>query len=89
MTTIPSDPFMLMSYVNQQLRDNYDSLDEFCKSIDIDKNELLQKLNAAGFEYNPDTNKFWQQQSVSAICEESLNIGSPLLLLALFLHLQS
>ena len=55
MTTIPSDPFMLMSYVNQQLRDNYDSLDEFCKSIDIDKNELLQKLNAAGFEYNPDT----------------------------------
>ena len=59
MTTIPSDPFMLMSYVNQQLRDNYDSLDEFCKSIDIDKNELLQKLNAAGFEYSPDTNKFW------------------------------
>lgn len=59
MTTIPSDPFMLMSYVNQQLRDNYDSLDEFCKSIDIDKNELLQKLNAVGFEYNPDTNKFW------------------------------
>lgn len=50
---------MLMSYVNQHLRDNYDSLDEFCKSIDIDKNELLQKLNAAGFEYNPDTNKFW------------------------------
>lgn len=59
MTTIPSDPFMLMSYVNQQLRDNYDSLNEFCKSMDIDKNELLQKLKAAGFEYNPDTNKFW------------------------------
>lgn len=59
MTTIPSDPFMLMSYVNQQLRDNYDSLDEFCKSMDIDKNELLQKLNAVGFEYNPGTNKFW------------------------------
>lgn len=50
---------MLMSYVNQQLRDNYDSLDELCKSMDIDKNELLQKLNATGFEYNPDTNKFW------------------------------
>lgn len=59
MTTIPSDPFMLMSYVNQQLRDNYDSLDELCKSMDIDKNELLQKLNATGFEYNPNTNKFW------------------------------
>lgn len=41
MTTIPSDPFMLMSYVNQQLRDNYDSLDEFCKSIDIDKKRIV------------------------------------------------
>ena len=59
MTTIPSDPFILMSFVNQQLRDNYDTLDEFCKNADIDKNELMQKLNAAGFEYNPDANKFW------------------------------
>ena len=33
---------MLMSYVNQQLRDNYDSLDEFCKSMDIDKNEYRE-----------------------------------------------
>ena len=59
MTTIPSDPFMLMSYVNQQLRDNYDSLDEFCKSMDIDKNELLMNLIAAALEYNPDTNICW------------------------------
>ena len=43
----------------KQLRDKYDALDENCKSMDIDKNELLQKLNAPGFEYNPDTNKFW------------------------------
>lgn len=59
MTNLPSDPFMLMSVVNQQLRDNYATLDEMCKSLDIDKDELTQKLKDAGFEYNPDTNKFW------------------------------
>lgn len=50
---------MLMSVVNQQLRDNYATLDEMCKSLDIDKDELTQKLKDAGFEYNPDANKFW------------------------------
>ena len=48
-----------MSYVNQQLRDNYSSLEEFCKSQDIDINELTSTLQSAGFEYNPDANKFW------------------------------
>lgn len=56
---LPQDPFMLMSYINQQLRDNYSSLDEMCKSLDIDKNEITSKLNAAGFEYSPENNKFW------------------------------
>lgn len=56
---LPNDPFMLMSVVNQQLRDNYATLDEMCKSLDINKDELTQKLKDAGFEYNPDANKFW------------------------------
>lgn len=56
---LPQDPFMLMSYINQQLRDNYSSLDEMCKSLDIDKNEITSKLNAAGFEYSSENNKFW------------------------------
>ncbi len=59
MTNLPTDPFILMSYVNQQLRDNYSSLEEFCKSQDIDINELTSTLQSAGFEYNPDANKFW------------------------------
>ena len=56
---LPQDPFMRMSYINQQLRDNYSSLDEMCKSLDIDKDEITSKLNAAGFEYSPENNKFW------------------------------
>ncbi|MGM9868616.1 MAG: DUF4250 domain-containing protein [Sodaliphilus sp.] len=56
---LPSDPFMLFSYVNTQLRDRYPSLQEFCKAEDVDPKELEAKLKAAGFEYNKEQNKFW------------------------------
>lgn len=41
------------------LRDSYSSLDELCGSLDIDRNELEEKLRAAGFEYSEENNKFW------------------------------
>ena len=34
---IPNDPMMLVSFLNTQLRDFYDSLDEFCKSQNLDE----------------------------------------------------
>lgn len=52
------DPFILLSAVNMQLRDEYSSLDELCSTNDIDKNELIEKLKAAGFEYNASQNQF-------------------------------
>ncbi len=54
----PNDPFMLMSIVNTKLRDFYPSLDEFCKVEDADKDELIEKLKAVGFEYDEKLNKF-------------------------------
>lgn len=55
---IPNDPIMLLSYVNTQLRDNYSSLDELCKSLDIDSNELITKLKSINYEYNITQNQF-------------------------------
>ena len=55
---LPKDPFMLLSYVNTQLRDNYPSLDELCSSLDEDKEEILNKLNKAGYAYDEDRNRF-------------------------------
>ena len=46
----PKDPMMLLSWVNMKLRDFYDSLDELCEDMEIDRIELEKKLNAAGFE---------------------------------------
>ena len=59
MTDYPQDPVMLMSWTNLKLRDYYKSLDDLCDDLEIDRNELENRLNQAGFEYNPELNKFW------------------------------
>ena len=59
MDKLPQDPFMLMSFVNTKLRDEYHSLDELCKSLCVDRLELESRLKSAGFEYNEAQNKFW------------------------------
>lgn len=57
--TIPEDPFMLYSFINMKLRDYYPSLDVLCEDMNLDKDDLIKKLQKAGFEYNPENNKFW------------------------------
>ncbi len=55
---LPQDPFMLLSMVNMKLRDEYSSLEDFCKSNDIDQSSLEETLSKAGFEYLPEINQF-------------------------------
>lgn len=59
MEQLPQDINMLLSFVNMKLRDDYESLDEMCDSMDIAKEELIAKLAEGGFEYNEGQNKFW------------------------------
>ena len=49
---------MLLSYINTQLRDFYHNLDELCKTLDVDKDELENKLAAIDYRYNAELNKF-------------------------------
>ena len=56
--SIPKDPFMLYSYINMMLRDKFDSFEEFCNVNDADPDEIVEKLKAAGFEYDPELNQF-------------------------------
>lgn len=55
---LPKDPFMLLSVVNTKLRDEYPSLEELCKSEDVDQQQLTAALSAAGFDYMPEINQF-------------------------------
>ena len=59
MQNLPQDPMMLFSVINMKLRDYYRSLDELCEDMNIDKEELMQKLAAFRFEYSEENNKFW------------------------------
>ena len=58
MAAIPKDPVMLMSFLNTQLRDNYDSLDELCAVYDLDKAEISRKLDAIAYHYDSERNQF-------------------------------
>lgn len=55
---IPNDPNILFSYINTKLRDEFPSLDEFCRSAMLDIDELSEKLAAAGYIYDSKGNRF-------------------------------
>lgn len=55
---LPRDPMMLLSVVNQKLRDSYPSLDELCEDLEAERQELEEKLAAAGFAYDAEHNCF-------------------------------
>ena len=55
---IPNDPVILMIYINNQLRDNYYSLYEFCKSASVSKEEIEKKLESVGYKYDENRNCF-------------------------------
>lgn len=55
---LPNDPFMLLSYINTQLRDKYSSLDELCDDTDVSAEDIISKLDNAGYVYDKNANKF-------------------------------
>ena len=55
---IPKDPVMLLSYVNTQLRDYYDSLDDFLKDKELSREELIKKLASIDYKYDAELNLF-------------------------------
>lgn len=56
--SIPNDPAILLSYINTMLRDEYNSLDDLCKSLNIQQAELEKKLSLIGYTYSPEQNRF-------------------------------
>lgn len=58
MEMLPKDPFMLLSYVNTQLRDNYSSLEDFAAGMGIEPEEIKEKLAKLNYIYDEALNKF-------------------------------
>ncbi|WOO38440.1 DUF4250 domain-containing protein [Anaerocolumna sp. AGMB13020] len=56
--TLPKDPFILLSYINTQLRDKYSSLADLCEYLEFNEQELRDRLNVIHYEYVPELNQF-------------------------------
>ncbi len=55
---IPKEPVMLLSFVNLKLRDCYGSLQELCDELDLDREELVAKLERIDYRYDAEQNQF-------------------------------
>ena len=49
---IPKDPMILLSYVNTQLRDYYDSLEALCTCRGLNRKSLLDKMDSIDYHYD-------------------------------------
>ena len=58
---IPTDPVILLSYINTKLRDYYFSLDAVCEDTGCDKLDITAKLSAINYIYDEARNQFVQK----------------------------
>lgn len=57
MNQLPKDPMLLVSVLNTKLRDYYNNLEELCADLDVNKQELLERLSAIDYEYDAQSNQ--------------------------------
>lgn len=55
---LPTDNYMLLSFINMKLRDFYDSLDALCDDLDESKDDIINRLESIGYIYDNILNKF-------------------------------
>ena len=50
---LPKDPYILLSFVNARLRDQYADLEDLCASVDADETALRETLAGVDYRYDP------------------------------------
>jgi len=55
---LPKDPYILLSYINTKLRNDFHSLDDLCQSLHVDHNEISSTLALIGYTYSQGKNQF-------------------------------
>ena len=57
-TNLPKDPYMLLSFINTQLRDKFATLEACCDYFGIESEWLRKTLAAVDYEYDEGLNRF-------------------------------
>ena len=52
------NPHLLVGVVNTAIRNHCESLDDLCKTHDLDADILTDRLAAAGYDYMPEQQRF-------------------------------
>lgn len=55
---VPSDPVMLLSFLNLKLRDFYSSLEALCEDLELDQTALEEKIAGIDYHYDEGKNQF-------------------------------
>lgn len=55
---IPNDPVMLLSFLNLKLRDFYPSFDALCEDLDLDSQNVMEKMAKIDYHYDSERNQF-------------------------------
>ena len=55
---LPNDPMLCLSVVNTKLRDQYKDLESLCEDLNVDKQNLIEKMSAIDYEYTLEQNQF-------------------------------
>lgn len=52
------DPYMLISFINTKLRDEFENIEGLCSYYDLKERDIIDKLSAVGYKYDSNTNQF-------------------------------
>ncbi|MBR1598907.1 MAG: DUF4250 domain-containing protein [Lachnospiraceae bacterium] len=58
MTELPTDPMILLSFVNTKLRDDYKDLEAMCDDLELDSTDIEKKLASIDYHYDKALNRF-------------------------------
>jgi len=58
MYDMPSEPAILLSWLNMKLRDEFSTPDDLCRALDIDREEFNEYIAAREISYFPEGHRF-------------------------------
>lgn len=59
MNNLPKSPFILLSYINTKLRDEYSNIEKLVEDLNVSKEEIDEILNKIGYFYDRDNNRYF------------------------------
>ena len=55
---LPKDPYILLSFVNTKLRDEFDTLEDLCAAFDVEPQAVSNTLEGLDYRYDPTYHQF-------------------------------